>query len=154
MTTSDNAASPAASPQTGKGASPFSTLPNPYGIDQIEYAAPFAAICSVGNAPFSGEVVINYQPDAKLLEFESFEGWLRTIAAERHTIESFGHRVTEALQSTLDAFFIAVKVVAKTQVHGPVVASLSRYKDEPAAWDDDEADTDGASEGREWSAAF
>jgi hypothetical protein len=104
---------------------PFQTIPNDPRIDRIEYRPKFAVLCEIGLAPFSGEMEICLQPKDRLLEFESFEGFLREISTQAFTIESLTRYVYDLLIAVLGAGAINyVTIKATTQVHGPVEATI------------------------------
>ena len=63
------------------------TIPNDSKVDEVIFTPEFSTVCAVGGAPFNGTIIIDFKPADKLLEFESFEKWLRTIALDSYTIE-------------------------------------------------------------------
>jgi len=97
----------------------FETIPGVPGLT-VSYETKFAAICSEGDAPFGGVLTIEYDPEEKLIEYESFEVWLRDLANDSHTIESFTRMILDELVPALGDIVITVKVEATTIVHGPV----------------------------------
>jgi len=103
---------------------PFGVIEAVPGVEVVTYEPRFSAICLVGQAPFGGTLVISFRPGPVLLEFESFEAWLRSISTELHTIESFGKRVFDVLVEALRCPYLEVKVRAKTQVHAPVAVTF------------------------------
>ncbi len=46
------------------------TIPNFAKVQAVTYTPRFSAVCSVGKAPFWGELTIAFRPGATLLEFE------------------------------------------------------------------------------------
>lgn len=102
------------------------TIPNTAKVHLIEYQPPFSAICSVGNAPFSGEILIVFQPEAKLIEYESFEDWLFTMAVSHLTIEDLAREVFDKVTEALGPVPLKVTVMARTTVHAPVAATIER----------------------------
>ena len=102
------------------------TIPNDCGAMTIRYNPRYSVICSVGNAPFGGIMEIEYCSADKLLEFESFERWLLSIANERETIESLCRLVFDNLTASLGEIPLTVKVNAETQVHSPASAMIQR----------------------------
>lgn len=99
-------------------------------VQRVEYCPSYSAICKVGNAPFYGEITIVYFPKDDLLEFESFEEWLRSMTLNRFTIESFCREVFDALEDLLGDVCLSVEVYARTTVHGPVICSISQNEKE------------------------
>lgn len=106
------------------------TIPNDAGQIAIMYQPPFTAICSVGDAPFMGEINIQYVAHDKLLEFESFEAWVKEHANHLTTIEGYCRMVFDALTDVLGDIPLAVTVTAMTTVHAPVEARIERLYDE------------------------
>jgi NADPH-dependent 7-cyano-7-deazaguanine reductase QueF len=102
------------------------TIPNDAGEITIVYRPSYSVICSVGQAPFSGDMEVQYRPDKDLLEFESFEQWLKSIALDSFTIESLCRLVFDTLHEALGDIPLAVTIHATTTVHAPVSASISQ----------------------------
>jgi len=102
------------------------TIKNDAGPIAIRYTPEFTAICSVGKAPFSGVMEIEYLADDLLLEFQSFEIWLREHANAETTIEGFCKMAFDALTEALGDIPLAVTVTATTTVHAPVEARIER----------------------------
>ena len=104
----------------------ITTIPNDCKVYKVKYTPRYSVICSVGNAPFSGIMEIEFQPDKKLLEFESFERWLFSIANTHETIESLCRKIFDTLTLLLGEIPLMVKVNAETQVHSPACAIIER----------------------------
>lgn len=104
----------------------IATLSNSSRISLIEYRPPFSAVCSVGLAPFYGELAITYQPADRLLEFESFEVWLFSLANQSMTIEDLCRLVFDTLTGALGDIPLRVNVSARTTVHAPASATIKR----------------------------
>jgi NADPH-dependent 7-cyano-7-deazaguanine reductase QueF len=105
-------------------------IPNDAGKIAILYEPEFSAICSVGDAPFNGRLVIQYVAHDDLLEFESFERWIRENANTRTTIEGYCKMAFDVLNEVLGDIPLAVSVIATTTVHAPVEARIERLYDE------------------------
>ncbi len=97
-------------------------------IDTIRYSPDFSTICSVGKAPFHGTIEISYSPQDNLLEFESFEQWLFGFANQSMTIEDLCRLVFDTLTEALGDIPLSVTVHARTTVHAPVSANITRGK--------------------------
>lgn len=100
------------------------TIPNDTNLDTVTYTPKFSAICSVGLSPFWGDLEIVYKPKKLLLEFESFEDWLREESNKRVTIEGFCQFVFDNLVNVLDCELLTVTVKAYTIVHAPVIVTI------------------------------
>jgi len=108
----------------------INTIPNPHGPMAITYSPEYSALCSVGKAPFHGTIVIQYFAHGALLEFESFENWIRLNANAETTIEGYCRMAFDALAEVLGDIPLAVSVFGETTVHGPVEARIERLYDE------------------------
>lgn len=102
------------------------TIPNTARVGQIVYTPPFSATCSVGHAPFWGTLEIVYCPGDLLIEFESFEHWLRIeVAPAVLTIEDLCRLVYDTLHEALGDIRLSVTCIAQTTVHAPVRATIT-----------------------------
>jgi len=107
------------------------TIPNDAKVSLVKYSPPFSAVCAIGQAPFSGVAKILYWPKDTLLEFESFEAWLREQAQDEITIEGFCRLVFDTLQELLGKdVFIQVTIKARTIVHAKVTATIESTMEE------------------------
>lgn len=96
-------------------------------IQVIHYEPEFSAICSIGRAPFHGTIEISYSPEQYLLEFESFENWLRSeVATKELTIEDLAQLVFNELIKALGDIPLSVIVHGRTTVHAPVEATITQ----------------------------
>jgi len=103
------------------------TIPNTPKVQRVIYRPSFSTRCSIGHAPFSGTIEIDYRPDDVLLEFESFEDWLRAdVALGEMTIEDLTRLVFDQLTGLLGGVPLCVAVTASTIVHAPVTCILER----------------------------
>jgi NADPH-dependent 7-cyano-7-deazaguanine reductase QueF len=96
------------------------TIPNFPKVQEVTYTPRFSAVCSIGKAPFWGELDITYQPKDKLLEFESFERWLKGQAGRETTVEGFCRLAFDVLREALGTIPLRVVVRAETTVHAAV----------------------------------
>lgn len=92
----------------------------------VEYHPDFSLICSIGKAPFYGTIIISYQPQHLLLEFGSFEDWLRDITNNKMTIEAFTRLIFDTLIELLGDVSLKVTVKAQTIVHAPVIVTIKQ----------------------------
>lgn len=103
----------------------FQIIQNKPNINKIIYTPRFSAICSIGQASFHGTIEIEYCPGESLLEFESFERWLRDDIAKRHlTIEDLARLIFDNLLAALGDIRLCVIIHAETTVHAPVSAII------------------------------
>jgi NADPH-dependent 7-cyano-7-deazaguanine reductase QueF len=109
-----------------KGGRLIETISNNARIQLIEYHPEFSVICSVGKAPFHGVIDISYAPKEKLLEFESFEKWLFSIANQSMTIEDLCRLCFDSLLAALGDIPLCVTVHGRTTVHCAASATISK----------------------------
>ena len=70
--------------------------------------------------PFHGKIEITFIPDKLLLEFESFDEWLKGFVAQKSmTIEDVATLVANQLYEDLKPRMLEVIVKAETMVHYP-----------------------------------
>lgn len=101
------------------------TIPNSSNISVIEYYPDYSVICSIGKEAFHGTIEITYYPQDTMLEFMSFESWLKSLALQEMTIEDLCRLVFDQLKTALGDIPLAVTVTAKTTVHAPVRATIT-----------------------------
>jgi NADPH-dependent 7-cyano-7-deazaguanine reductase QueF len=96
---------------------------------EIQYTPDFDAFCRIGEEPFTANAFISFAPTDRLLEFESFEKWLREeMLREPITIEEAAKRIFDALSAALGDIPLQVTVDARTTVHASVMAHYSNEK--------------------------
>ena len=102
------------------------TIPNTSPVDIVKFYPRYSTLCRIGNAPFYGFIEIEYEPSNSLLEFESFEEWLRSLSNERMTIEELCRLTFDRLSAVLGDIRLSVTVHAETTVHAPASATIKR----------------------------
>lgn len=102
------------------------TIENRTKLDLIKYNPEYSVICSVGKLPFHGFMDIEYKPADKLLEFMSFEDWLKSIGNDEMTIEDLAQLTFNKLTLALGDIPLCVTVHARTTVHAQVSATIQR----------------------------
>ena len=107
----------------------FKTIPNEPKVTILRYEPKYATICSIGKEEFTGTILIEFHPDLLLLEFMSFEEWLRSLIKREMTIEELCRLVFDELLAALGDIPLVVTVTAKTTVHAPVRATVSNRKE-------------------------
>ncbi len=119
--------------QQGPTAAPqIATLDNTPNVMHVHYTPRYAVVsCRVGEQPFSGWIEIEFKPnpahiDGRLLEFESFETWLKRLCLTPQTIEELCRAVFKGLSEALGDVPLKVTVCAETVVHAPASATIER----------------------------
>lgn len=102
------------------------TVSNKTNVQHIKYCPNYSTVCSIGQASFWGEMEIVYKPSSKLLEFESFEKWLKTLTLKQLTIEDLCRLVFDTLSEVFGDIPLSVTIHAKTTVHAPVSATIKQ----------------------------
>jgi NADPH-dependent 7-cyano-7-deazaguanine reductase QueF len=102
------------------------TIANAYGSMVVRFQPEYSAICSIGKAPFSGDVLIEYIPDDKLLELVSVEEWIHGFAKREVVIEELARLIFDEMTRALGDIPRSVTVTARTTVHAPASAIISR----------------------------
>lgn len=95
--------------------------------DIIEFEPEFSAICSIGKRPFWGKIKIKYRPmKGTILEFVSVEEWINSLANEVLTIEDLARLAFNEVSRVLGDIPLQIEVFARTTVHAPASATISR----------------------------
>ena len=82
---------------------------------------PFKAICSVTNKEFSGEVIIEYVPKTKVLEYVNTERIVGEISSKKTTAESLTYDIFSIVNKSIDPKSLKVTVDVKhSDAHRPV----------------------------------
>jgi NADPH-dependent 7-cyano-7-deazaguanine reductase QueF len=95
---------------------------NPFSTNMLITFSPRFSVrsCTIGKAPFNGLLQISYRPDKFMLEFESFEKWLKEdLATQTMTIEEVADLVYKKLVEVLHPAYLKLTVEAETIVHAP-----------------------------------
>ncbi len=96
------------------------TIPLEYKISGTSISLPFKAICSVTDKEFSGEVIIEYSPNKKALEYVDVEKVVNDIASSKITAEDLAHLVYEQVESSIEPKYIKITVDIKhSNAHRP-----------------------------------
>ena len=82
---------------------------------------PFRAMCSVTDKEFSGEVVIEYHPKDKVLEYVDAERVINEISKEKTTAEKLNYDIYSIIKKSINPRFLKVTVdVIHSKAHCPV----------------------------------
>lgn len=97
------------------------TLDIAFSISGTKIVLPFSAVCTVTDKPFDGDVVIEYVPDHKVLEYVDAERFVRDTCLQKLTAEELTQAVYEAVMGALKPAFAKVLVDVKhSEAHQPV----------------------------------
>lgn len=97
------------------------TIPLEFKISGTKIFLPFKAICSVTDKEFSGEVIIEYQPDKKALEYVDAENVVNQIAQQKITAEDLTYQVFDQVKKSIEPLKLKIIVDVKhSDAHRPV----------------------------------
>ena len=103
------------------------TIPNDTGVQQVTFEPVVGAICPIDKAPILGVAKIVYSPGSKLIEFNSVEGFIRSLATQHLTVEALCSRVYEAIAAVLSqGERLSVEISVKAAGHAPVTVQIER----------------------------
>lgn len=90
---------------------------------------PFKAVCSVTNKEFSGEVVVEYTPKDKAVEFVDMERVINEIASQKTTAEKLANDVYSVVKRSITPKYLKVTVDVKhSNAHRPVQVWVESIK--------------------------
>ena len=104
----------------------MNTIENHSQPDIVWFEPDFSSICSVGKRPFWGTIKFEYRPQGQLLEFISVEEWITTLSSQELVIEDIARLAFEEASRVLGDIPLRITVSARTTVHAPVMAQISR----------------------------
>jgi len=82
---------------------------------------PFKAICNVTNKEFSGEIVIEYAPKTKVVEYVDMERVVKEISSKKTTAEKLTHDIFSIVKKSINPKYLKVMVDIKhSRAHCPV----------------------------------
>lgn len=93
------------------------TIPNETLVTEIKIRSMVTPLCSVGKLPFVADIEMSYVPQSELIEFESYENWLKEFNSKSLTIEDLTSEIAKKIHDQLKVS-VEVKVKARTTVHG------------------------------------
>lgn len=103
------------------------TLPNQPKIERIAYTPTVSTVCPVEDVPFEARIEITFNPGEHLLEFVSFDDWLKErVKYKKHTIEDLTRLVFDKVTEVLGDIPLSVTVTGTTTVHAPARATIKR----------------------------
>jgi NADPH-dependent 7-cyano-7-deazaguanine reductase QueF len=100
----------------------FDVINNETKVTEVVYKQMVSTLCSVGKQPFTGKLMVRYEPNKRLLEFESFDEWLKSFGDKTYTIESLTSFIFTMIDHYVEPMRLLVEVDAVTLVHGPAKA--------------------------------
>ena len=90
-------------------------------ISGTSITLPFSAICSITNKRFRGEIIIEYHPYEKVVEYVSVERALSAMVKEKLTVEKLAFNMFDIIKKSIHPKYLKVLVdVQKSEAHSPV----------------------------------
>jgi len=90
-------------------------------ISGTKITIPFSAGCSVTNKVFKGNIIIEYRPNKKVVEFVDMERVIKDITRNRSTVEELADKIFEAVKTNISPKYLKILVdVHKSDAHQPV----------------------------------
>jgi len=92
-----------------------------FSISGTKITIPFSTICSVTNKKFEGNVVIEYHPNKKVVEYVDIEKVIKDITKEKLTVEELAHKIFKVVEISIYPKYLKILVdVYKSKAHRPV----------------------------------
>lgn len=97
------------------------SIPLSYKITGTKINIPFKAICSITNKEFGGEVIIEYHPSNKALEYVHAEKVINHLSGRNITAEDLVHLIYQEVIKSIRPNYLKVMVDVKySKAHKPV----------------------------------
>jgi len=82
---------------------------------------PFKAICSVTNKEFSGEVVVEYTPKNKVVEYVDMERIINKVSSQKTTVEKLANDIYLIVERSISPKYLKIIIdVRHSKAHQPV----------------------------------
>lgn len=92
-----------------------------FSISGTKITIPFKAICSITNKVFEGNIVIEYHPDKKAVEYVDVENAIKDITKNKLTAEELANSVFKEVKINILPKYLKILVdVHKSEAHQPV----------------------------------
>jgi NADPH-dependent 7-cyano-7-deazaguanine reductase QueF len=97
------------------------TISLPYKITGTRIIIPFKAICSVTDKEFGGDVIIEYHPSKKALEYVHTEEIIKNLSCGKITAEDLVNSVYQEVMKSIKPNYLKIMVDVKySKAHKPV----------------------------------
>lgn len=97
------------------------TISVDFKVSGTQIFIPFKAVCSVTDKEFSGEVVIEYAPKNKVVEYVDMERVVNEIASRKTTVEKLANDIYFVVKRSITPKYLKVTVDVKhSKAHKPV----------------------------------
>lgn len=90
-------------------------------ISGTKIIIPFSAICSITGKAFEGNIVIEYHPNKKVVEYVDMENAIKVITENKLTVEELANNVFSEVKTNIYPKYLKILVnVHKSEAHQPV----------------------------------
>jgi len=97
------------------------SIPLDFKISGSKIFIPFKAICTVTDKEFSGEIIVEYVPQKKALEYVDVENVIAELTKQKITAEELTHQVFQQVSESINPISLRVTVDVKhSDAHRPV----------------------------------
>lgn len=90
-------------------------------VSGTKITIPFNAVCSVTDKTFRGDIVVEYRPDKKVVEYIDMEIAIKAITQNKLTAEELANNVFREVKTSIYPKYLKILVdVRKSEAHQPV----------------------------------
>ena len=91
-------------------------------ISGTRITIPFTAICSITNQKFMGDIIIEYRPSKKIIEYVDTETVIKNITTKNKlTVEELAYKIFKIITENIHPQYLKVVIdVKKSKAHQPV----------------------------------
>lgn len=87
-------------------------------ISGTKIIIPFSAICSITDKAFEGNIVIEYCPDKKVVEYVDVENAIKDITQNKLTVEELAYNLFREVKTSIYPKYLKILVdVHKSEAH-------------------------------------
>lgn len=90
-------------------------------ISGTKITIPFNAVCSVTDKTFGGNIIIEYHPNKKVVEYVDMEKTIIDITKKKLTVEELADKIFKTVKTNISPKYLRVSIdVCKSNAHQPV----------------------------------
>ncbi len=90
-------------------------------ISGTKITIPFRAICSISDKKFEGNIIIEYHPNKKVIEYVGVTKVIKDIIKKKLTAEELAHKAFKTIEASIYPKYLKILVdVHKSDAHQPV----------------------------------
>ncbi len=97
------------------------TIDIDFSISGTKITIPFNAICSVTNKRFEGNIIVEYRPDKKVVEYVDMENVIKDVTKNKLTVEELANNIFKKVETNILPKYLKIIVdVLKSDAHQSV----------------------------------